>query len=92
MQEYVRSRAARGFGPQRILLELGQRGVDPALAADRVWAEDMNWTQHAARVRSKRFGGAMPRDVRERARQVRFLEYRGFTTGQARQTLRADED
>jgi len=38
-------------------------------------------------VRSKRFGDAMPEDFKERARQARFLQYRGFTSEQIREVL-----
>jgi regulatory protein len=33
-------------------------------------------------VREKRFGLAQPRDFRERSRQMRFLQQRGFSSEQ----------
>jgi regulatory protein len=42
-------------------------------------------------VRRKRFGDEPPQDYKERARQSRFLQYRGFTSDQIRQVLDGDE-
>lgn len=77
-ESFVRSRAARGQGPVRIRAELAARGVDAALASASIAEVGMRWNEMAAEVRRKRFGVEPPRDFKERARQARFLEYRGF--------------
>ena len=87
-EAYVRARATRGYGPARLRLDLRQRGVDATLVEHSVKAGE--W-QEAAAVRSKRFGPTLPSDPRERARQMRFLQYRGFTTEQIRRALNADD-
>ena len=38
--------------------------------------------------RNKRFGAGLPEDARERARQMRFLQQRGFTGDQIRAVFR----
>jgi regulatory protein len=43
-------------------------------------------------VRKKRFGPELPRDYLERARQARFLEYRGFGSAEIRAALELDRD
>jgi len=43
-------------------------------------------------VRRKRFGAEPPRDFHERAKQARFLQYRGFTSDQVRAALELDPD
>jgi regulatory protein len=75
---FVRQHAERGHGPRRIRQELSATGlgeveIEEALAA----APDF----HAicARVRERRFGPEAPRDWQERARQSRFLQYRGWS-------------
>jgi len=78
VEEYVRSRVARGFGPQRIGAELRERGVAGAVIADALQVYAGQWRGQIAAVRSKRFGAGMPADFRERARQMRFLQQRGF--------------
>ena len=47
--------------------------------------------QLAGQVREKRFGSSMPGDFRERSRQMRFLQQRGFDAEQIRGLFR-DED
>ena len=82
---FVRSRIARGQGPVRIRLELGQRGVESGDAA--LLAAECDWTDLARDVRSKRFGADLPASYADRARQARFLQYRGFTAEQIQDAL-----
>lgn len=86
-ESLVRSRRGRGYGPVRIRAELQERRVsdDAALVA----AED--WVAQAREVRRKRFGETLPTDPRERQKQIRFLQYRGFSAEQIRAALRHDE-
>ena len=89
-EAFVAARSRRGQGPRRIRAELEARGVAPALADEPLSAVD--WGATAAAARLKKFGTGRPADLRERARQVRFLEYRGFTGEQIRQALEATDD
>ena len=76
VEQYVRSRVRRGFGPVRIRAELRERGIGEALIAPQLDAWD--WAAQAEGARCKRFGGGVPREWKERARQARFLQMRGF--------------
>ncbi len=90
VEAYVRSRRAKGFGPLRIVSELRSRGV-PATAFDAVVdATSPAWEACAAAALRKRFGASAPADARERARQARFLEQRGYSTGQIRRALQGE--
>jgi len=91
-ESFVRSRAAKGQGPVRIRAELKQRGVDDVQFVDLLRDEEFDWYAIARHVRSKRFGRAAPRDFKERARQARFLQYRGFETGQINAALDLGDD
>jgi len=92
IEQAVASRAARGQGPQRIMLELARLGVDPTLIASAVDAHAPAWADLAADLRRRRFGSAVPRAPRERARQIRFLLYRGFRGEQVRAALGVVQD
>jgi regulatory protein len=94
IESFVRSRVARGQGPVRIRAELAQRGVEGQQADELLGSQDIDWHEEVRAVRRKRFGAAPPRDFRERARQARFLQYRGFTADQVRAALElaADSD
>jgi regulatory protein len=91
-ESFVRSRVARGQGPRRIRAELAQRGVADTEIEDALREADIDWLATIRAVRRKRFGAELPRELRERARQARFLEYRGFDAAQVRAALELDAD
>lgn len=86
-ESFVRQRTERGVGPRRIREELRERGVGAEVATPVLEAGDYDWVAGAREARARRFRGAPPADFAERARQARFLEYRGFTHEQIRQAL-----
>ena len=86
-EAFVRYRSNNGRGPQRIQSELRERGVSEKIQAAYLDMGDSQWFVRAEQVRSKRFGDAPPEDFKERARQARFLQYRGFTSDQIREVL-----
>jgi regulatory protein len=74
----VRMLAGRGQGPARIRQELREAGIpDEQVTAALDGGPD--WSELAAEVRQRKFGTAAPPDWPERARQMRFLQYRGFS-------------
>jgi len=83
----VLSRVAKGQGPVRIALELKRLGISPDLIEPAVDAKSPDWADRAAALRERRFGRALPDDPRERARQVRFLLYRGYSMTHVRTAL-----
>ena len=89
-ESFVAARAARGQGPVRIARELAERGVE----SPRDWIDDAryDWNRLARDVRRKKFGEALPSSFKEKARQARFLEYRGFSQDQIRRALGSDDD
>ncbi len=81
-ESYVRSRMNRGFGPVRIREELRQRGVANELIGDCLAFQDQRWIETARSARQKRFGSELPSEMKARAKQLKFLQYRGFTSDQ----------
>ncbi len=74
----VRMLAGRGQGPSRIRQELREAGLpDDEVAAALDAGPD--WQALAREVRQRKFGAATPQGWPERARQMRFLQYRGFS-------------
>ena len=78
-EAYIRNRVANGYGPVRITRELYERGVSRELVTQVLAALEMDWAEQVQAVRQKKFGGQVPADIKEQARQSRFLQYRGFT-------------
>ena len=89
---FIRSRVAKGQGPARIRAELSQRGVAAAEAEQLLRSAEVDWAAMTRAARQKRFGSEPPRDYQERARQARFLQYRGFDSADVRAALELDAD
>jgi regulatory protein len=88
---YVAYHAGRGQGPVRIAADLRARGLAPTLI-EAALAEGPDWGARARAVRERRFGRPPPANWRERARQGRFLQYRGFSSDHIRSATGADPD
>jgi len=78
---YARMRSDRGYGPQRIRAELRERGVAAELVEQQL-ADLARVDSRIDDVWRRKFAGRLPRDYRERARQMRFLQQRGFPLGE----------
>ncbi len=90
-EAFVQARVGRGQGPVRIRMELERRGVSGDTLENALEESETDWPKLAGAVRRKRFGGEQPGDFRERARQMRFLQYRGFTADHIRGALGDDD-
>ncbi len=88
---YVSYSAARGQGPLRIAAEL-QAVELPAALIEAALAGGPDWRALAADVRRRKFGSGPPAGWPEKARQARFLQYRGFSADHIRLALGADSD
>lgn len=91
-ESFIRSRANRGYGAVRINMELKDRGVTADIITECMNTAEIDWFTLAAEVRSKRFGEEMPDDYKSRAKQQRFLQYRGFTHEQITESFNLTDD
>lgn len=66
------------FGTQRIAHELRQKGIAENLIADAIPQLKETELEAAREVWQRKFG-VLPQDAREKARQIRFLQSRGFS-------------
>jgi regulatory protein len=85
-------RRVRGYGPLYIRRELEDKGIDRNTIERRLDVGSRDWIDDVQRVRKKKFGGKQPASLAERAKQMRFLQYRGFTHDQIQQALCSDGD
>ena len=77
-EAFARSRVHQGKGPTRVRADLGERGVSSELVEDVLAKMSVDWFAQAAEVRIKKFGADYPTVFKEKARQMKFLQYRGF--------------
>ena len=90
-ENYVAYHAGRGEGPLRIGAQLRRLGVTDGLI-ETALAQGPDWRALARKVRHGRFGAKTPADWPEKARQARFLQYRGFSADHIRAATGADPD
>jgi regulatory protein len=89
-ENFIRYRCSKGYGPVRIRAELLERGVAQNLIEQHLQIADNVWLDKVRKVWDKRFKGSLPQDFRARAQQMRFLQYRGFTTEQINSIFNSD--
>lgn len=87
VETFVQSRIRQGKGPLRIGQELSQRGLVAGLVDQILGTLETDWSELAGDVRIKKFGPHIPADFKEKARQMRFLQYRGFDSEQIRSAV-----
>lgn len=79
---YIRSRLNKGFGPERIALELREKGVDQTIIKEGLNDSGIDWRDVAFNVWKKKFRlstDELPAlNYSEKSRQSNFLRYRGF--------------
>jgi regulatory protein len=88
-ERYVASRAERGQGPVRIAADLASLGAPRELIETAIQSGP-DWRTVADAVRRRKFGAAAPDSWAEKARQARFLQYRGFSSDHIRAATGAD--
>jgi regulatory protein len=79
LESFVSYRARSGYGPMRIREELGQRGLQRADIELALRECGIDWREQMQETWQRKFAGQLPVDAKERARQGRFLSYRGFS-------------
>ena len=78
VESFVQSRINQGKGPLRIQQELQHRKVSDNLINDAINETTENWFKLAEKVRLKKFGSKIPLDFQKKAKEMKFLIYRGF--------------
>ena len=72
----VRSQIRQGRGPRRVQMALKKHAIDSTLAEDNV--QSTNWLKLALDLKIRKFGENVATDAKQKAKQIRFLQYRGF--------------
>jgi regulatory protein len=91
-EAFIQSRINQGKGPTRIRVDLSQRGVSDSVIDDGLHEAEQNWRALASEIRAKKFGAELPVDFKEKARQMRFLQYRGFEPDQIQSAVSAGDE
>lgn len=89
-QAYVRSRVQRGYGPRYIEQALSAKQVDAGYVAIALESYT-DWITLALETRAKKFGASLPNDFKEKSKQMRFLQQRGFGHDHIRVAMAEDD-
>ncbi len=82
-EAFLRSRIDKGKGPNIILSELSQRGVDELLASNVIGSiSEEEWNDLAYRTMNKKLGNGAELDYDKQLKLMKFLSNRGFTRSQ----------
>ncbi|UVM49331.1 MULTISPECIES: recombination regulator RecX [unclassified Pseudomonas] len=79
LESFVSYRARSGYGPLRIREELSQRGLQRTDIELALRESGIDWQEQLEDTWRRKFAGHLPIDARERAKQGRFLSYRGYS-------------
>lgn len=74
----VRSCIAKGQGARRIRQELVTMKVDESAIQLAFEENSPDWFELALLAKTKRFGAHVASEAKDKAKQIRFLQYRGF--------------
>lgn len=77
-ERYLAGRSRKGYGPQRIRMELGQKGVDKQLVDETLSNSLIDWQAMAFEVAERKFGLPLPVEWKEKAKVQRYLMTKGF--------------
>ncbi len=91
-EAFVQSRISQGKGPTRIRADLSQRGIRGSMIHETLGDAEQDWFALARETRQKKFGADAPVDFKEKARQMRFLQYRGFEPDQIQAAVSAYDE
>ena len=70
------SQIRKGKGPNRIKQALKHKQLDSNLILEDI--QDVDWFEQAYQLIVKKFGIQIEKDPKQKAKQIRFLQYRGF--------------
>ncbi|MEB3790347.1 regulatory protein RecX [Acinetobacter sp. IK40] len=73
------SQLRKGKGLQRIKQALKAKQLDAELITEEL--QEVDWLDQAYQLKLKKFGEEVATDPKIKARQIRFLQYRGFDMG-----------
>ena len=78
-EAYIRMRQLKGFGPIRIAIELNDRGVKESIVEQYMHAQDAHWFDSLQQQYKKKYKSKAIEDYSDKAKRIRFLQYRGFS-------------
>ncbi|MBT7374830.1 MAG: regulatory protein RecX [Porticoccaceae bacterium] len=86
-EAFLRSRLYRGHGLARIKMDIRQKGIQDDMLEAAVEQSDIDWFALARELAQRKFGSSPATEQKDRAKRMRFLQYRGFNFEQIKYAL-----
>lgn len=90
-EAFLRSRLYRGHGLARIKMDIRQKGIQDDMLEAAVEQSDIDWFALAREVAQRKFGSSPATEQKDRAKRMRFLQYRGFNFEQIKYALNSSD-
>ncbi|MGP8308370.1 recombination regulator RecX [Vibrio sp. YIC-376] len=87
----IRQHVYKGHGERRIRQELAQKRVSESVIEEAMAEEPQDWFELARMAADKKFKAIKAKDQKEYAKQVRFMQYRGYSFEQISYALSFEE-
>ena len=81
----------RGKGPRAIQAKLKEAGLAKEMVTNALAALEIDWTQRARALLTRKFSDLPPKDHKDWARRARFLIARGFDEASVRNALKSEK-
>lgn len=81
-ENFIYWRRNKGYGPIHISNELKARGIPSEMIAEHLDITDNAWLIEVRKLWQKRFKNKAAKDFKSLAKQMRYLQYRGYTREQ----------
>lgn len=72
----LRNEINKGCGPRKVQMVLKNKKIDSSAVDEKL--KEIDWFQSAYDLKVRKFGEGVAKDHKEKAKQIRFLQYRGF--------------
>jgi len=89
-ESMLRQRISKGYGWIYIAAELKQKGLTSDIIAAVYQSQQVDWYHQAQLAYEKRFADRNIIDQKDKAKRIRFLQYRGFSFEQISAVLNLD--
>lgn len=87
-ESFVHHCINKGQGPNKIIKELRQRGIEQGIIEQYFESQYIDWMSLAEKIRVKKYGESKILDYQTKAKQSRFLYSRGFSSEHINQLLK----
>lgn len=87
IEREIQKQLAKLHGEARIKQELRQKGLDTLLIVQALEDLDVDWFELCRMAKVKKFGSNKPKEAKEKAQMIRYLQYRGHQMGAILESL-----